>query len=421
MTQVIDPRRFGKYQILRRISIGGMAEVYHAVFTNDQGFEKEVAVKRILPLMDQEQSFTEMFIHEAKLASTLNHANIAQIYELGEIGNSYFIAMEYIHGETVRAVIRRMNALGARVDPWLAARIVADVASGLQYAHQKRGVDGQALDIVHRDISPQNVMLSFNGQVKVIDFGIAKATGRAFQTRSGIVKGKCSYMAPEQIRGRPVDHRTDIFALGIVFFELLSGEKLFDGTDVGEIMDKITEEPMDPHWARLPPDLPADLRGILQKMLERDADRRYETAAVVHRDLMNAILSCEKEPGADAITMLLLRLFPDSSDDRKLIEEYAAKQRELLDCAEDRGEETTDQQHIGEGTGVFATDGLTIDDIREKLADVSPQGAVPSAIALNDVAPTSGAMAEGTNWLAWNLIMTLALVGLLIWLVGSWL
>ena len=422
-----DSRKFGKYQILRRISIGGMAEVYHAEFVNDQGFRKEVAVKRLLPLVDDDNSFREMFVHEAKLASLLNHSNIAQIYELGQVGSSYFIAMEYVHGETLRRIQRALRDRERPLEPMFAALITAEVANGLHFAHQKHAADGSPLNIVHRDISPQNILVSFSGSVKIIDFGIAKATGRAFQTKSGIVKGKCSYMSPEQIGKGDVDHRSDIFALGTVFYELLTGEKLFDGEDVGDIMDKISEC-VAPEFAGRG-DLSPEMVAIVQRALSRRPEDRYQAAGDMHRELMNLILKCPDPPDSHHLSDLMQHLFPDAVDDRRLIEEYQLKQAQLLDCAEDREEETTDEQEVSDATGVLITSEMDEESLRRHVDAISSatlstnlDGAAPAAEdsgipAVRQVrAPRSGLAREIIVDVFASCVI-IAVVAVILWLV----
>ncbi|MCZ7681895.1 MAG: serine/threonine protein kinase [Sandaracinaceae bacterium] len=230
-----------RYLLLDRIAVGGMAEVYRAKSLGIEGFEKIVAMKRILPALAADSEFLAMFVHEAKIAGQLSHANIVPIYELGKIGGSHFIAMEYVWGKDLRQILARFARIGQPMPPPMAAWIISKVLEALDYAHRKRDAEGRPLAIIHRDISPQNVLVSYDGLVKLIDFGIAKAAGRATQTQAGVIKGKLAYMSPEQIMGRPIDHRSDVFATSALFWELLTGRQAFGGgTDI-DIIERVRD------------------------------------------------------------------------------------------------------------------------------------------------------------------------------------
>lgn len=208
------------------IAKGGMAEVYRAKTVGFSGFEKEVCVKKILPHLTEDKSFVDMFVNEAKLAATLNYANIVQVHDLCVSGGGeYFIVMEYVNGKDLSDVIRAAQLAGREVPPEIAVYICRETCKGLHYAHSKRDPEGAPLNIIHRDISPHNVLVSFMGEVKIVDFGIAKASSIMNKTAVGILKGKYGYMSPEQARGQPLDHRSDIFNTGIVLYELLVGER----------------------------------------------------------------------------------------------------------------------------------------------------------------------------------------------------
>ncbi|HEU5060606.1 MAG TPA: serine/threonine-protein kinase, partial [Kofleriaceae bacterium] len=224
-----QPVPFGKYLLLDRISVGGMAEVFKAKSYGVEGFEKVIAIKRILPSMGEDKDFIKMFIDEAKIAGQLSHANICQIFELGKHQGAHFIAMEYIWGKDLLQIQHRLRKGGQIMPVAMACYIVSKVCEGLDYAHRKRDAMGRHLEIVHRDCSPQNVLISYEGEVKLIDFGIARAASRSSRTNAGVLKGKFGYMSPEQVRGLPLDHRSDLFAVGTVFYESLTGERLFQG------------------------------------------------------------------------------------------------------------------------------------------------------------------------------------------------
>jgi serine/threonine-protein kinase len=221
--------QFGPYKLIERISVGGMAEVYKASEQGVEGFERIVAVKRILPHIAEDDEFITMFKDEAKIAGQLQHGNIAQIYNLGQQGDSFYIALEYVAGKDLRNIFTRCQQQGKPMPIAQACFIVMKVGEGLDYAHNKRDKHGRHLNIVHRDVSPPNVLVSYEGEVKLIDFGVAKAAGRVSRTQAGILKGKFGYMSPEQVRGMPLDRRSDVFSLGVVLYEVLIGQRLFQG------------------------------------------------------------------------------------------------------------------------------------------------------------------------------------------------
>lgn len=278
------PIQFGKYLLLERINVGGMAEVFKAKAFGVEGFERIVAVKRILPNIAEDKEFITMFVDEAKIAVQLNHANIAQIFDLGKVDDSYFIALEFVHGKDLRAIFDHCRQTGENMPVAQACFITMKVCEGLDYAHNKRDSSGRELGLVHRDISPQNVLLSYEGECKIIDFGIAKAAGKASKTQAGILKGKFGYMSPEQVRGMPLDRRSDIFSLGIVLYELLTGERLFVGESDFSTLEKVRNVEI------LPPStynrrIPEELERIVLRALAKDVEDRYQNAIDLHDEL----------------------------------------------------------------------------------------------------------------------------------------
>ncbi len=270
------PVPFGKYCLLEKISVGGMAEVFKAKQFGAEGFERLLAVKRILDSIAEDETFIEMFIDEAKIASQLNHPNIAQTFDLGKVEGSYFIALEYISGKDLRTLWEHMVDEGLEPDIFLACFVISEVCKGLQYAHFKRDAAGNELHIVHRDISPQNILISFEGEAKIIDFGIAKAQGKTNETQVGILKGKFSYMSPEQVRGLHIDHRADIFALGIVLYEMLTLQRLFLGESDFATLEKIRKVEMSPPTL-YNPFIPRELEDIVLKSLAKSPDDRFRS------------------------------------------------------------------------------------------------------------------------------------------------
>ena len=273
---------FGNFQLIRRIARGGMAEVFQASQRGPEGFERTVAIKRILPHLADSPEFIAMFMDEARLAARLSHPNVAHIYEFGKVEDSYFIAMEYIDGIDLAPII--LAGTRSLLPLAHAARIAADVAAGLNYAHQAKGPDGRPLGIVHRDISPQNILVSFDGVVKVVDFGIAKAADAMERTQPGVIRGKYTYMSPEQVRGQKLDARSDVFCLGIVLSELATGQTLFSRVDAMAAMTAIRDG-APPTLRREGKPLPGNLEAIIQRALARDAEFRYPDAASLQLDL----------------------------------------------------------------------------------------------------------------------------------------
>src|SRR5215475_7097098 len=261
-----------------------MAEVFRAKAFGVEGFERLVAVKRILPNIAEDKEFIRMFIEEAKLSVQLNHANIAQIFDLGVVEGSYYIALEHVHGRDLRVLFDRCRQIGEAMPVAQACFIAMKVCEGLDYAHNKRDQSGRELSLVHRDVSPQNILVSFEGEVKLIDFGIAKAAGTDPNAQGGVLKGKFGYMSPEQVRGQDIDRRSDVFSCGIVLYELLTGERLFVGESDFSTLEKVRNVEI------LPPStynrkIPDELERIVLKALSKDADDRYANAIDLHDEL----------------------------------------------------------------------------------------------------------------------------------------
>nr|WP_043430034.1 serine/threonine protein kinase [Cystobacter fuscus] len=298
-------QQVGKYQLVRKLAAGGMAEVFLAKAAGPMGFEKTLVLKRILPQLAQEPAFIQMFLSEAKLAARLTHPHIAQIFDFGEADGAYFLAMEYIDGPSLRALIKRAAAQGLALPPAICARLIADACEGLAFAHDFADPDtGEPLGLIHRDISPDNILLSRQGAVKVVDFGIAKAAGQAHKTESGVIKGKLAYMPSEQIRARELDRRVDVYALGVVLYELLTGQRPFiSDTDAGLMQAILYEQPIPA--ARLRPDLPQPLRRILGKALAREREQRYPDCHDLQADLESFIVSAGKPVTTQQVAQLI--------------------------------------------------------------------------------------------------------------------
>ena len=302
------PDRFGQYEILERIASGGMAELYKAKRTGVEGFQKIVAIKKILPHLADDEDFITMFADEAKLAAQLNHPNIIHIYDLGKIqAGGYFIAMEYVDGRDLRAIQMGARQFDVPLPVPLAVYIASKVASALDYAHRRRDAESRELNIVHRDVSPQNILISYEGDIKLCDFGIAKAASKASKTQSGALKGKIQYMSPEQAWGKPIDRRSDLFSLGVVLHELLTGDRLFQGDTDINVLEKVRTAEVAPP-SRSNPEVPKNLDTVVLKALAREPDDRYANASDLLRDLDSVLYSYSPAPGSADVAIYLHRL-----------------------------------------------------------------------------------------------------------------
>jgi len=304
--------RLGRYQIVRSIGVGGMAELYVARAKGIEGFEKLVALKRILPELARDSEFIDMFLDEARLAAGLTHPNVVSVYDIGSDDNGYFFAMEYLRGEDVSALLKTAARQGRTMSLGHALAIVTGAAAGLHHAHEACDENGEPLGIVHRDVSPTNIIVTREGGVKVVDFGIAKALSRRSKTVTGRIKGKVAYLSPEQCRGEPLDRRSDVFALGIVLFELTTGTRMFGKMDDFAIMHRIASGELDAPSVRRD-DYPAELERIVQKALERDPAARYASARELMIDLEAFARELKLDLSANALAELM-RGIQDSSD-----------------------------------------------------------------------------------------------------------
>ncbi|WP_158619405.1 serine/threonine-protein kinase [Corallococcus sp. AB011P] len=290
---------YGSYQLLKRLATGGMAQIYLARRPGSDAPDKLLVLKRILPHLSENDEFVRMFLDEARIAARLAHPNVVQIYDLGAEGDTFFIAMEYIHGVDARRLWKRSETAGRPLPVPLVCRILLEACAGLDYAHKKTDAAGRPLGIVHRDVSPQNILVTFDGGVKVVDFGIAKAADQATVTRSGVLKGKYSYMSPEQAAGQRVDRRSDVFALGVVLHELLTGGRLFKRASDMLTLSAVAEcnVPVPSHVA---PRVPAELDTIVLKALAKEPDARYQHAQELQRALEGWLASQPQPCGTSA-------------------------------------------------------------------------------------------------------------------------
>jgi serine/threonine protein kinase len=322
--------QFGKYLLLDRIAVGGMAEVHRAKSFGVEGFEKIHAIKKILPHVAEDQEFVEMFINEAKIASQLTHSNIAQIYDLGKIEGNLFIAMEYIWGKDLLQMVNYFRRRREAMPPPMAVYIATRVCEGIDYAYHKRGGHGKPLKIIHRDVSPQNVLISYDGEVKIIDFGIAKATLHHSETQAGLLKGKFSYMSPEQVQGFPIDHRSDIFAIGTVLFEMLTSQSLFRGENDFITLERVRKAEV-PLPTEINPKIPKSLEKIVMKALALDPNDRWQRAADFQDALQRFLITSPPIYTAKRLAdWMKLTFTADIDQDKGRMEEYSKLGPEVL-------------------------------------------------------------------------------------------
>jgi eukaryotic-like serine/threonine-protein kinase len=266
-----------RYRVLEKLASGGMAEVFLAESAGLEGFKKRVAIKRVLPHLSEKKRFISMFLDEARLSAHLSHSNCVQVFDIGVGDNAYFIVMEYVDGADLKAILESLRKRGREIPPEDAVFICIKICEGLCYAHELKDSDGKAFGVVHRDVSPPNVLITKNGEIKIVDFGLARASTQLEKSEPGIIKGKFSYLCPEAALGKDVDHRADIFAVGIILWEMLSGRRLFQGdTDFATV--KLVQQAIVPPITKLNPKTDATLESILGKALARDPAQRFQSA-----------------------------------------------------------------------------------------------------------------------------------------------
>ena len=312
---------FGRYELLRKLATGGMGQVFLARQKGPVGFQKLVVVKRLLPHLSEDSDFIKMFLDEARIAGNLNHPNIAQIYDLGDVDGVLFIAMEYVQGDSISQVNARANHLRKGGVPLgLKCRIIADAAAGLDHAHQARSPSGRKLGLIHRDVSPQNVLVGFNGNVKLIDFGVAKVSVKLSQTIVGTIKGKHAYMSPEQARGEELDARSDVFGLGVVFYELLTSQRLFKRDSDMATLKAVVGTRVPPP-SEVVPGAPKSLDPVVMKALARKREERYQSAGELQLAIEDFLLA-ERLPGTQAhLTAFMKELYASELEDDRVASE----------------------------------------------------------------------------------------------------
>ncbi len=313
---VFEPITFGRYVLLKRIAIGGMAEVFRAVAYGAEGFEKLVAIKRMLPHLSDDPQFVDMFVNEARLAANLNHGNIIQIFDFGTIKDLLFLSMEYVRGKNFAEIIDFLRAHDLSTPIELACHVAIQALNGLDYAHRALDRHGNPANLIHRDVSPPNIIVSFDGEVKIGDFGIAKAAETGIRTGSGVLKGKYAYMSPEQAGGLDMDPRTDIFSLGVCFYELLTLSEAFAGnSDLGVLRAIRAAEVTPPR--ELNPAIPEELESIMYRALEKDPDDRFKSAAEMRDALEQFMINENLRFSASWLSNFMSDIFRDEIEQER--------------------------------------------------------------------------------------------------------
>ena len=318
-----QPKRFGKYLLLDNIATGGMAQLFLAKIMGIQGFEKLIAIKMILPHFAQEKELVSSFIDEAKLAALLNHQNIVQIYDFGSMEESYFISMEYLFGKDLRSTWHKAKEKDRPISLENALYIISRACSGLSYAHELKDFQGKPLNIIHRDISPQNIFVTYQGDVKILDFGIAKAASQSTVTQFGMIKGKVAYMSPEQAAGKAIDQRSDLFSLGILLYELVTQNRMFTGESTMQILTRVREGQYDAPES-VSAGLPAKVYAIINHAIAKEPEQRYQSCGEMLADLEECMAELSLRPTSRGVGLYMKDLFDEEiAREDKIIRELS--------------------------------------------------------------------------------------------------
>jgi len=349
------PIPFGKYILFERINVGGMAEIFLARSRGIHGFKRMMAIKKILPTMAEDKEFINMFIDEARIASGLSHANIVQIFELSKYENDYYIAMEYVHGKDLRYIQERLTPGRKPMPLPLAILIAYRICEALDYAHSRRDSSGRPMGIIHRDISPQNVIISYEGEVKICDFGIAKAANRSQKTQAGVLKGKFGYMSPEQVRGLPLDGRSDLFTVGTLLYEMVTLQRLFLGESDFSTLEKVRNADVVPPSA-YNKDIPQELEEIILKALAREVEDRYQNAGEMADALQAQLVKLGLVSTRDLATFMKDTFTEEYLAELKVLDYYQSlSDEEILEQIGESGQkiQPTTEKEIEEKTQIY--------------------------------------------------------------------
>lgn len=383
-----------RYRPLYKLDAGGMAEVYVAESESMAGYSKKVAIKRILPGLIKDQRFTRMFLDEARISLHFNHANIVSVFDLGESESTYFIVMEFVEGTNLKTLLEQQAALGKTIPVPQTCWILNEMLKGLHYAHELRDSDsGEPMGIVHRDVSPPNVLISWNGEVKITDFGLAKATTQLESTDPGVVKGKYAYLSPEAAFAKEVDHRSDVYAVGILAFEMLTGRRLFKGKNDFQTIAMVRASEV-PSIRSFNKAVPKDLEKIIMKALTKDVSKRYQTADDFAHDLLSFLFSKRMMVGARDVISLVKPLREEREKQvarlrREQQAEHSPGGNLIIDLIQ---EEMMNFKSIGEGEGEAAVGSEPV--VSEGSPTASAQrGSDPSTpLNFDSFSPSSGSL-----------------------------
>lgn len=410
-----------KYRLIAELGHGGMAEVFLAVASGPAGFNKLVVIKQIRAELADDPEFLNMFLDEARLAARLSHPNVVQTNEVGHVGNRYFIAMEYLDGQPLNRILQRFKRDNAGMPLGMHMRILIDVLAGLHHAHELADYDGTPLEVVHRDVSPHNVFVTYDGQIKVVDFGIAKAMNSSSETRAGVIKGKVAYMSPEQARGDKVDRRSDIFAVGVMFWEAMTGQRLWKGlTDVAMLHRIIKGDIPSPKTIK--GDISEAMADICMKALAPNRDDRYESAADFQNALEDLLTEMGERIAVRDIGKLVAKTFDQDRVRIKSVIEAQIKKSSTstttlpsidpLGVSGIHGSGTTRPSLPTLNSGSFTQSGLMPTDSPTSVG----QKSTPSSVALTASRPPEASSKTGI--MIAGAILGAALIGAVVWLVA---
>ena len=405
---------FGQYVIEERIATGGMADVFKARMMGMEGFQKTVAIKRILSNLSENEDFVRMFIDEAKLAAQLNHNNIIHIYDLGKVDRSHYIAMEFIEGRDLRSILSECKERRLVMPIKLALHIAILLASALDYAHKKRDFEDRDLGLVHRDVSPSNVLISNDGDVKLCDFGIAKAASKATETRAGALKGKLQYMSPEQAWGKDIDHRSDIFSLGLVLYEMLTSQKVFTGTSELSVLEQV-RDPIIAAPSSKNPKVDSEIDRIVFLAVNPDREHRYQSADELHQDVEKVLRKEGWTPDRATLAAFLNQLHGEAKATPSGLPDDGASAPAGTVPSVEGPQGPPDEPPVDDAPDDLLDDGERIEHAPAVVADPSPD---LGGVDLEGTDPAYEGLGEGRD--KKHMSMLLGLLALVVVVAGGW-